>query len=342
MAHAGRPDRVRRATALGTPRIGVLVLGVAMLAAPADVHRSRSLRLAARALAAHVLRSRSLAITAPALAIDLARYGPQEPLLVGVHEPRSRAARPDRRPASRRRYDPREHARYNRDGLAVWWLGVLQKETSLCALVLIPFLTPTALSERRRWAVVGSGRRTALRALTIGVLLPFVPMLARTLQLTFADDRVYEEAAAGRSLLERLIDQIDKAGATLHSPVFTVVAVGAIVSVSIAALVRGVDWVGVGMVVTAAAFVVFAAGSGVVASRYYLPPLTLLAVAGARALATFRAEVIVAVSAVVIWSRALATPRRTRMGRGGSTWSASRSRWFARLQRGPRGAAPSR
>ena len=42
------------------------------------------------------------------------------------------------------------------------------------------------------------------------------------------------------------------------------------------------------------------AGSGVVASRYYLPPLTLLAVAGARALATFRAEVIVAVSAVVI------------------------------------------
>jgi len=185
-------------------------------------------------------------------------------------------------------------------GLAVWWLGVLQKETSLCVLVLIPFLVPTVRSERRRWAALGSGRRNALRAITVGGFLPFVPMLARTLQLSFADDRVYEEAAAGRSLFERLIDQIDTAGEALHSPVFTVVAVGAVVSVAIAARVRGVDWVVVGMLVTAAAFVVLAAGSGVVASRYYLPPLTLLALAGARALSTFRAPVVVAVSAVVI------------------------------------------
>ena len=155
-------------TAFGGPRlwgllrIGVLVLGVAMLARLLVMSTGRGADdwPAARWLLTFSVPL--LVLTVPAGAIDLARYGPQEPLLVGCM---SLGAALLVRSADRLLEPTRPSVSTlatTAIGLAVWWLGVLQKETSLCALVLIPFLTPTALSERR---AMGRGRlRTSHRA----------------------------------------------------------------------------------------------------------------------------------------------------------------------------------
>ena len=282
----------------GLARIAILVLGLAMLTRLLVTSTGPATgRWETRWLL--TLAVPLLIVTVPAGAIDLARYGPQEPLMVGCMSlgaallVRSTDGLLEPvRPAA-----PVLAA--SAIGLAAWWLGVLQKETSLCVLLLLPFLVPTVLGQRARWLALDGRRRAVLLALAVGVLLPFVPMLIRTVQLMLADSRVYEDVAAGRSVLERLFDQIEDAGPMLHSPVFTVVAAFAIVALIVAAL-RGVDWLGVGLVVTAFAFVASAAESGVVASRYYLPPLTLLALAGARVVSRLRAELIVTVSAVAI------------------------------------------
>jgi hypothetical protein len=52
--------------------------------------------------------------------------------------------------------------------------------------------------------------------------------------------------------------------------------------VAAAAIVRRVDWVAVGLLVTAVAFLVFAGQTEVTVSRYYLPSLALAALAIAR------------------------------------------------------------
>ncbi len=241
-----------------------------------------------------------IVLTAPAGAIDLARYGPQEPLLVGcmslgavllvlsldrLLDPGGLSGRVIASIVI---------------GFVIWSFGVLQKETSLCVLLLAPFLLPSLRSQRLRWARLDGARRLTIGAVAAAIILPFVPMAFRTVQLTLADSRVYEGSAAGRSFYTRAVEQIGESGESLHSPVFWLCAVISLVAVTFASFRTGVDWLTVGLLVPAAGFVAFAAESGVVASRYYLPPLTLLALAGARSLSTLRATPIAIAGALVV------------------------------------------
>ena len=147
-------------------------------------------------------------LTAPTLAIDFARFGPQEPLLVGCMSLGAallvwcldRLLEPER---------PRiAVASITVVGLAVWALGVLQKETSCCVLLLLPFLWPTFCSQRARWLRLHRRRRLLLGAIGAAILLPFLPMVVQTIRLFLVEERVYSDAASGRSLLERVDAQL--------------------------------------------------------------------------------------------------------------------------------------
>jgi hypothetical protein len=234
-----------------------------------------------------------VALTAPSLAVDLARYGPQEPLLVGcmslgaVLLVRSIDGLLDAGPPGALVIAGAV------GGALVWAFGVLQKETSVCVLLLLPFLWPTVKAQRDRWSELGERRRAALGLVAGAVLLPFVPMTLGLAWISLEGERAYADAAARQGFLSDLNDQLERAGGALQSavpPVALVVAAVALVAVGMVR--RGVDWLSIGMLVVAFAFVAFAAESGVVASRYYLPALVLLAVVIARAAVPLRAPIV--------------------------------------------------
>lgn len=226
------------------------------------------------------------ALTAPTLAIDFARFGPQEPLQVGCMALGAvllvRALNALLRPADAGAGVIAGAVA----GLVLWSFGVLQKETSLCVLLLAPFLLPTLRVARGRLGGLGRRRRLTIGAIGVGVVLPFVPVAARTLGLSLADERVYEDAAAGRAFPERLADQLERVGDSLHTPLPAILFLATVALLALM-LVRGaVDWLPIGLLVVAVGFLAFAAGPGVVATRYYLPPLALTAFAFARAAPT--------------------------------------------------------
>ena len=185
-------------------------------------------------------------------------------------------------------------------GFVLWSFGVLQKETSTCVLLLAPFLWPTIGS-----AGAGAnpqGRRCAIGVVAAGVLLPFVPMVTRTVQLALADERVYEDAAAAKGFAARLSDQLSQADDILNSPLPTVLLASAFVLLAVRIFRHGADWLSIGLLAVGIAFVVFAAEVGVVASRYYLPPIALAAFVLARSAVSLGSVVVVATGLVLIAS----------------------------------------
>ena len=286
----------------GVLRWAVLVVGLTLLAALLIVREPAREGIDRRWL---LVSGVVLVVLTPAsLVIDVARFGPQEPLLVGcmslgaVLLVRSLdtllgAARPGVAVATAL------------SGLVLWSFGVLQKETSICVLLLAPFLWPTIRSQKARWTRLGAGWRTAVGLVGVGILLPFVPMVARTVELARAEDRLYEEVAAAKSFAARLTDQLERAGEVLHTPAPTILAVAAIALVAASVIRVGVDWLSVGFLLVALAFVVFAAEAGVVASRYYLPAIALAALALARS-AVSLGNVVVVVTGVALVGAGLA------------------------------------
>jgi hypothetical protein len=262
----------------GIARWAVLVIGVTLLTLLL-VGRPTHLRDGRWLLAVGVPL---VAITAPSIAIDIARYGPQEPLLVGSM---SLGAVLLVRAIDGLLDGERDHLRMPLAigaGLVLWAFGVLQKETSICVLLLAPFIWPTIRDQRARWALLDTRRRHLLQGIVAGILLPFAPMVARTAQVALSGDRVYEGASAGKSFAIRLSDQLSIADDRLHTRVPMIVGVAAIVLLAAVLLRAAVDWLSVGLVMVALAFVIFAAHVGVVESRYYIPPITLAALALAR------------------------------------------------------------
>lgn len=283
----------------GLLRMAVLVVGVTLLAALL-VGRARpdwGWRDPRRLL---VVGAPVAALTAPSLAIDLARYGPQEPLLVGCLACGAVLLVPALDALLDRRALGGGLLLAIPAGLVLWAFGVLQKETSLCVLLLAPFLLPTLRAQRGRWASLDRRRRAGAIAVAVGILVPFVPMLLRTAQLAFADERLYGEIAAEKSFTERVSDQLVRVGEVMHSHLPAAVVVTAVLLVAVAAARRGVDWLSVGLLVSGLAFVAFAAEAGVVASRYYLPTIVLAALALARAAVALGPRPVTVVGAALV------------------------------------------
>jgi hypothetical protein len=240
------------------------------------------------------------AITAPSLVVDLARYAPQEILMVGcmglgaviLIGAFDRAL--EGAPWSATLVSAAAA------GLVLWWFGVLQKETSVCVLLLAPFLWPTLAAERTRWRALDRGRRGAISLLAGGILLPYVPLGIRTLDLWLSGERVYEEASAAKGFTARFWDQLTGAGGALVSDLPTLIVVGAIVLLVASAARRGVDWLSVGLLVVALAFLVATSETGVVVSRYYLPPIVLGAFVLARSAVALGRPAVVVTGVILI------------------------------------------
>lgn len=278
----GAPERLVVPYLWGLLRIAVFVIGVPLLAAllvgrlrPGLEGRDpRGLLVAGVPVAA---------LTAPSLAIDLARYGPQEPLLIGCMSLGVVLLVPllDRILAGRGlgRLDLVAAP----VGVLLWAFGVLQKETSLCVLLVVPFLVPLLRAQRPRWTALDGGRRLWIVVLGGAVALPFVPMLLRTARLALADERLYGEIAAQKPLIERLADQLTRVSEVMHSHLPAAIVIAAVALVVLLAVRSHVDWLAVGLLVSGLGFVLFAAEGGVVTSRYYLPTVVLAALALSRA-----------------------------------------------------------
>ena len=148
----------------GAARWAVLVIGVTLLALLL-VGRPTRLRDGRWLLTIGVPL---VAVTAPSIAIDIARYGPQEPLLVGCMSLGAvLLVRAIDRLLDGEQSGPAVLSAVG-GGLILWAFGVLQKEPSICVLLLAPFLWPTIRDQQGRWELLDARRRRGLEAVRSG------------------------------------------------------------------------------------------------------------------------------------------------------------------------------
>jgi hypothetical protein len=229
-----------------------------------------------------------LVLMVPKFSRDLARFGTQEPLLIGgmalggsllVLAGRSLLA------------DDRRLERWRIAALAVagsgfWLLGAYQKEASVCVLPLLAAVVFAGRARLATWSRLSSGRRSGLAALAGIVLLPLTHVAVETARIASRGDLVYEaEVDRGRGVVRGVEVLYDWAHEVL-SPDAHLVVYGAVAFTLLAALIRRrLDVLAVGALAAGALTFLFAAQSGAAVSRYYMPLYALFAVALALSLA---------------------------------------------------------
>lgn len=239
-------------------------------------------------------------LTTPGFAVDLARFGPVEPLLVGgmtggalllVLATRSWLAG-----APWWRVAPLLAV-----GYVVWVFGVYQKETSVCFLVAAPFLylfldrrwRSTLLIQRPLWAY------PRFSAVAVATLVPVAHMTTEVWRVAATGTTAYHQHVphGAGAILGRLVVGTARQWAAMSvavgNPVWAVLSVAGVVA-AVRALRRreALDWLVVGFVATGWSALAFQALSGAdTVSRYYLPSATLFGAAVSLALARSRPSV---------------------------------------------------
>ena len=223
-----------------------------------------------------------LVVTVPKFARDLARLGPQEPLLIGgMALGGSFLLLLARLVLDKERPVPRwSAAALGVFGAALWLLGVYHKETSLCVL---PMLVAVLVAGRHRlagWKGLSTTRRFTLGVLTALVVMPLVHVAIETARITARGDLVYgAEVDSGGGAITDVQQLYDWAHEAMPRDA-RLLALGAVVLTALVGILRRkVDPIALGAIVSGALSFVFAAQSGVVATRYYIPVYALFAVA---------------------------------------------------------------
>jgi hypothetical protein len=278
----GAPEALWLPTVWGLLRTAVLIAGVAAAA----LVLIAAARLGSLTRVVLVTGSVVAVVTIPQLAVDLARYGPQEPLMVGLMCGGSALLAFTAQSALRGELSTAATAALGAAAAALVWLGVGQKESSICALALVPFLWPALRSRKAAFAALPAGTRRALVATACLVATPFAVVGIRVVQLALADERIYG-AEPSEGILGKIVDQLTEMQVKLDSWTGWYLVTGAVLLTAAALVRRRGDWLGVGLLVTSFMFLVFASSTGVEASRYYLPSLVLVSLASVRALAAF-------------------------------------------------------
>jgi hypothetical protein len=225
----------------------------------------------------------AMLVATPGLAIDLARLGPVEPILVagmGCGLALTLAA-------TRRLI---EHGRRHvlwlaafAAGYALWLLGVYQKEASICALALLPFLYVVL---DRRWRAAGVVTAPLYRSrgfLLVAALLtlPLLHMLYEVTQVTAGGETVYADVPSGiGGWAERLRYSADFQwifARELGTFVWPGIAAAApFMLLAWAFGHRRVPWLPLGLLAAGLAVYLFQGLGGVPATRYFIPSLALL------------------------------------------------------------------
>jgi hypothetical protein len=178
-------------------------------------------------------------------------------------------------------------------GWILWVFGVFEKEASICALALAPFL---ALELNARVRDAGRLPRPLWRdhraqAIAVAALVPVLFMLWQVKKIAGGGKTVYGNDIHGgttgllTNAREAFTGMWNAVEAQVGSPLFTglAVAAGAAVLAS-AATRRRVPWFALGLFVTAWVVFVFEGLGGEFFPRYYLPTMVLLLAATAVAL----------------------------------------------------------
>ena len=69
-------------------------------------------------------------------------------------------------------------------------------------------------------------------------------MVVQTIRLSLAEERVYSDAASGRSLLERVDAQLADASEFLHTPLFPLLGVAAVAALAVFSLCQNASRTG--------------------------------------------------------------------------------------------------
>jgi hypothetical protein len=280
------PDGMVGPNLWGVLRIVILVAGLTLMTS-VMLPRPRSARDAVLHAAVAAIPA-FLVVVVPKFAVDLARFGPQEPVLVGGMALGGSllvlAARPLLDPA---RPVPRlRTALLVLAGLVVWALGTYHKET---ALAVVPLLAAVLVAGRDRiagWRDLSRPRRISLLVVTGIFLLPLLHVTVESIRILRGGDLIYDaEVDSGRGMLEGvqlLWDWRDEA-LPLAGRWLAVAAFG--LTLLVLVLRRRIDFLALGALASGALALTLAGQSGVVATRYYIPSYALFAVAFALSLA---------------------------------------------------------
>jgi hypothetical protein len=222
-------------------------------------------------------------VSIPAMMFEIARFGPVEPLLVGAMVlGGALLVLGTARWIRRERWTKVVPALVG--GYLVWLLGVFEKEASICALALAPFLA-MELSRRAReaeWMPRPLWREPKALAVAALALLPVLFMLFEVKKIAAGGKTVYgaDIPTNASGFLTRLHDSFLNQWAGIQAEVGTPLLTGLAVASGAAVLASGatrrrVPWLGIGLVLTGWVVLVFQGLGGEFAPRYYLPTIAL-------------------------------------------------------------------
>ena len=261
-------------------RIALLVAGLTALTSILLPRRAGrpSERLVLPALPALVI------VTVPAFAQDLARFGPEEPALVGgLMLGAALLVWGGRRLASGDRRSNAPAWLLIVLGWVLWCYGVGQKETSVCLLLLLVLGLPYGHQVRH---ALSSRQRHVLAGLLVAALVPIGIVLYEVLKILRRGTLVYgaHVKTGGAS-----ISVFAHAFRVMHSSTqsYAGFVLLALVVLGLARSVRPLrpDWVQFAILLLGLASIEMSVQTDVYESRYYLPTIALWAVGAARTVA---------------------------------------------------------
>lgn len=304
------PDGVVGPNVWNVARLAVLVAGLCLLTALAlpPPRRPREAVLQAGLAGIPAL----LVVTAPNFGLDLARFGPQEPLLLGGMALGGSLLVV----AARSLLDAAGRAGVGTVAAAVagagfWIVGTYGKETSLAALPMIVAVGVAGRSRLGSWSRLSAQRRGVLGALFVIVVLPLVHVAIESGRIVLRGDLVYDaEVDGGLGATSGFVDLVVAVNDALP-PYWRLCALAAVVLTAITALVRRrIDVLAVGALSSGVLVLLLAGQSGVVTTRYFIPAFALFVVPLSLSLA--RLPQLVQLVVLVVAVLALVPPTSTR------------------------------
>jgi hypothetical protein len=278
----GAPYDLRSANAWNLARVLTLLIALAALVlALISPERRREIaadRFGTICLGVLAALPGALVLLTPAFAVDLARFGPQEPLMLGAIVLGALAVlwalRGDR-PAGVR-------TGAMAAGLVLWYLGIYVKEAALSVVVAVPFVL---LGLREPRGPGGASRRWWIAAAVL-LTLPIVHLTREVLKINSKGQLIYGSAEPldgpfglpGR-IVDIIVEQWSSVPTALGNSAWQLIWLLAIAAVAALAIARRrVPWYLVAVLALALALLVYQGYLGVVQTRYLLPICALAAV----------------------------------------------------------------
>lgn len=260
-------------------RLAILVAGLTLLVALALPPPRGRVEAVVQALVAGA--PAVLVVTVPKFARDLARFGTQEPLLVGgmalggsllVLAARSVLA-PTRLPRAR-------VAALLTAGSVLWTAGVYQKEISLAVLPLLAAVLVAGRGRLHGWRSLSRARQRLLAAIAVVVAIPLAHVVIESARIAARGDLVYgAQVDAGRGIVDGLELLYDWSTEVFSLTARRVVIAALVLTALVALVRRRLDLVALGALGAGGLALVLTAQSGVAVSRYYIPTYALAGVA---------------------------------------------------------------